>query len=224
MATVATFAEAGAVFNDATRQLEGGLWRNVVEEGGQGFGSAGAVVTDLQTVQATLQAQIAAGQFNGAALTQVQGIVANLDQEIAAANAAVNGGGAFGSVAAAESALRSLHLGVIDAVQGDTTLGALATAEGATGFQQIPKGVAPGVTAHNAPHENLAQIGAIFNDAANLMLGGINSDNVAAIKADINTARISLKQLMAEHPEEFGGLTGVHADTVVRQLELENSF
>jgi len=224
MATVATFAEAGAVFNDATRQLEGGLWRNVVEEGGQGFGSAGAVVTDLQTVQATLQAQIAAGQFNGAALTQVQGIVANLDQEIAAANAAVNGGGAFGSVAAAESALRSLHLGVIDAVQGDTTLGALATAEGATGFQQIPKGFAPGVTAHNAPHENLAQIGAIFNDAANLMLGGINSDNVAAIKADINTARISLKQLMAEHPEEFGGLTGVHADTVVRQLELENRF
>ena len=201
-----------------------GLWRNVVEEGGQGFGSAGAVVTDLQTVQAALQAQIAAGQFNGATLTQVQNIVANLDQEVAAATAAVNGGGSFGSVAAAESALRSLHLGVIDAVQGDAALAVLATADGATGFQPVPKGFAPGITAQTAPHENLAQIGAIFDDAANLMLGGINSGNVAAIKADINTARTALKQLMADHPDEFGGLTGVHADTVVRQLALENKF
>jgi hypothetical protein len=223
-ATIATFAQAGAVFNDATRLLEGGLWRNVVEEGGQGFGSAGAVVTDLQTVQAALQAQIAAGQFNGATLTQVQNIVANLDQEVTAATAAVNGGGSFGSVAAAESTLRSLHLGVIDAVQGDAALAVLATADGATGFQSVPKGFAPGITAQTAPHENLAQIGAIFDDAANLMLGGINSGNVAAIKADINTARTALKQLMADHPEEFGGLTGVHADTVVRQLALENKF
>jgi hypothetical protein len=29
---------------------------------------------------------------------------------------------------------------------------------------------------------------------------------------------------MAEHPDEFGGLTGVHADTVVRQLALESKF
>jgi len=28
---------------------------------------------------------------------------------------------------------------------------------------------------------------------------------LAAIKADINTARTSLKQLMAEHPESSGG-------------------
>ena len=223
-ATIATFAQAGAVFNDATHQLEGGLWRNVVEEGGQGFGSAAAVVTDLQSVQAALQAQIAAGQFDGAALTQVQNIVANLGQEVVAATAAVSGGGSFGSVAAAESALRSLHLGVIDAVQGDAALATLATADGTTGFQSVPKGFAPGVTAQTAPHENLAQIGAIFDDAANLMLGGINSGNVAAIKADINTARTALKQLMAQHPDEFGGLTGVHADTVVRQLALENKF
>ena len=29
---------------------------------------------------------------------------------------------------------------------------------------------------------------------------------------------------MAAHPEEFGGLTGIHADTVVRQLQLETKF
>ena len=88
----------------------------------------------------------------------------------------------------------------------------------------MPKGFSPGVTAANAPHDNLAQIGAIFDDAANLMLGGVNKDNAAAIKADINAARTGLTQLMAAHPDEFGGLTGVHADTVVRQLALENRF
>ena len=56
-ATVATFAQTGAVFNEATRLLEGGLWQNIVEEGGQGLGSAGAVA-DLQTVQTSLQAHI----------------------------------------------------------------------------------------------------------------------------------------------------------------------
>jgi len=219
-----TFAQAGTVFNDATRQLEGGLWQNVVEEGGQGLGSAGAVIADLQSVQATLQAQIAAGQYSGDTLAKVQGIVTSLGQEATAAAASMSGGGSFGSVAAAESALRSLHLGIIDTVRGDSTLSALAAADGATGFQSIPKGFAQGVAAANAPHENLAQIGAIFDDAANLMLGGINSSNVDAIKPDINTARTSLMHLMAAHPDEFGGLTGVHADTVVRQLALENRF
>ena len=100
----------------------------------------------------------------------------------------------------------------------------MATANGATGFQAVPAGFAAGVTAQNAPHANLADIGAIFNDAANLMVGGVNSSNIGAIKADINTARTDLKQLMAAHPDEFGGLTGIHADTVVRQLALENTF
>jgi hypothetical protein len=221
---VSTVAQAGAVFNDATRQLEGGIWQNVVEEGGQGLGSAQAVVADLQAVQAGLQAQIAAGQFTGDTLGRVQSIVTRLGQEAAAAAASVNGGGDFGSVAAAETALRSLHLGIIDTVHNDATLSALATADGGAGFQAVPKGFADGVTAANAPRENLAQIGAIFDDAANLMLGGVNSSNAAAIKADISAARSGLMHLMAAHPDEFGGLTGVHADTVVRQLALENRF
>jgi len=42
------------VGNDATRQLGVGSWQNVVEEGEQGLGRAGAVVADLQPVRATL--------------------------------------------------------------------------------------------------------------------------------------------------------------------------
>src|ERR1700716_3526757 len=169
--TVPTFAETGAVFNDATRALEGG----------QGLGSAGRVVTDLQTVQTNMQASIAAGQFTGAALTDAQSIVTNLGQEITAASASVSGGGAFGSVAAAETALHNLHLGVLNTVGADPTLAALATAGGATGFQAVSAGLANGVTAKNAPHQTLADIGAIFNDAANKMIGGVNSSNIGAI-------------------------------------------
>jgi hypothetical protein len=219
-----TFADAGTLFNDATRFLEGGLWQNAVEEGAQGLGSAGHVVTDLQSVQADLQAGIAAGQYTGQALTDVQSILTSVGQEITAANASVNGGGSFGSVAAAETALRNLHLGVLTTVAANPDLAAAATANGATGFQAAPAAFAAGVTAQNAPHANLADIGAIFNDAANLMVGGVNSSNIDAIRADINAAQTDLKQLMAAHPDEFGGLTGVHADTVVRQLALETKF
>lgn len=222
--TVPTFAEAGTVFNDATHFLEGGLWQNAVSEGGQGLGSAGRVVTDLQNVQASVQAGIAGGQFTGAALTDAKTIVANLNQEIEAANASVSGGGAFGSVAAAQTALHTLHLGVLNTVAADPALAALATAGGATGFQAAPAAFADGVNAHNVPHQTLADIGAIFNDAANQMIGGVNSSNIATIRADINTARTDLQHLMTAHPDEFGGLTGIHADTVVRQLALENKF
>src|SRR5947209_20251576 len=45
------FATLGASFNDATRALEGGLWQNVVQEGGQGFGSVIRYVNDLTAVQ-----------------------------------------------------------------------------------------------------------------------------------------------------------------------------
>ena len=38
-ASAPAFADLGATFNDATRAMVGGLWQNVVEEGGQGNGS-----------------------------------------------------------------------------------------------------------------------------------------------------------------------------------------
>ncbi len=219
-----TFADAGTLFNEATHLLEGGLWQNVVSEGGQGLGSAGKVTTDLQTVQADLQAGVAAGQYTGQALTDVQAIIANLGQEVTAATASVSGGGTFGSVAAAETALHNLHLGIISTVANDATLATAATANGATGFQAAPAAFANGTTAANAPHATFADIGAIFNDAANMLVGGANSSNMAAIKSDIDTARTDLQHLIAANPTEFGGLTGIHAQTIVNQLKLEDTF
>lgn len=218
------FSDLGLTFNDATRALEGGLWQNVVEEGGQGFGSIGRYTNDLTHVQTGLQAELAAGQFTGATLTHVNTILADITTALSAASASVNGGGTFGSVAAAETALHNSHLDILNIVNNDANLATLATQNGAAGFLAAPQAFAAGTTAANAPHANLADIGAIFNDLANISIGGINASNSAQATADTNAAITDLQALMTANPGLFGGLTGVHADTIVRQLELEKTY
>jgi hypothetical protein len=136
----------------------------------------------------------------------------------------VNGGGTLGSVAAAETALHTGHLDILNIVNNDANLATLATQNGAAGFLAAPSAFAAGTTAANAPHANLADIGAIFNDLANISIGGINSSNAAQATADTNAIITDLQALMAANPTLFGGLTGVHADTIVRQLELEKTY
>src|SRR3981189_3534771 len=222
-AAAADFAQLGATFNDATRALVGGLWQNAVAEGGQGNGSVFRYVNDLQSMQTGLQADVTAGDFTGATLTHVQTILGDLTTAISAATASVNGGGAFGSVSAAETALHNSHLDVLNIVNNDPTLTALATQNGATGFMAAPRAL-QGVTAANAPHANLADIGAIFNDAASRILGGVNADNKAIITNDMNAIVTDLNDLIQSQPMLFGGLTGIHADTVMRQAQLEINY
>ncbi|NOJ42558.1 hypothetical protein [Bradyrhizobium australiense] len=222
--TAPTFSDLGATFNDATRALVGGLWQNVVEEGGQGLGSVGRYTSDLTTVQNGLLAEVNAGQFTGATLGHVQAILSDINTAISAANASVNGGGTFGSVAAAEQALRASHLDIINNVKTDPTLTDLATQNGANGFAEVPRALPDGTTAATAPHANLAEIGAIFNDAANQILGGVNEGNKAQITDDINAVITDMQALMTTNPNLFGGLTGVHADAIVRQLQLELTY
>jgi hypothetical protein len=218
------FSDLGATFNDATRFLVGGLWQNAVEEGGQGTGSVGKYTADLTNVQTGLQAEVTAGQFTGDTLTHVNSILADITTALSAATASVNGGGTFGSVAAAETALRASHLDILTIVNADPTLAHLATQNGANGFLAAPAALPDGTTAATAPHGNLAEIGAIFNDAANHILGGVNASNAGTITNDVNAVITDMQALMQAQPLLFGGLTGVHAEAVVRQLQLENTY
>ncbi|WP_426526385.1 hypothetical protein [Bradyrhizobium sp. McL0615] len=218
------FSDLGLTFNDAGRALVGGLWQNAVEEGGQGFGSVLKYTADLTTVQTGLQAEVAAGQFTGDTLTHVNTILADITTALSAATASVNGGGDFGSVAAAETALRTSHLDILNVVNNDANLATLATQNGAAGFLAAPVGLADGVTAATAPHANLAEIGVIFNDVASQILGGVNANNATVISNDVSALITDMQALMTANPLLFGGLTGVHAEAVVRQLELENTY
>ncbi|WP_316234114.1 hypothetical protein [Bradyrhizobium sp. SZCCHNR1098] len=218
------FADLGVVFNDATRFLEGGLWRNVVEEGGQGLGSVYNYTGDLTVIQDGLKAMVAAGQFTGQTLTNINKILADITVAQDAAMASVTGGGAFGSIAAAETALRNAHLDILNVVNNDPNLAGNATnADGVTGFLQAPALLPEGVTAATAAKGTLAELGLIFNDAASRLIGGVNESNVDVIQDDVDALIAGLNALVAANPLQFGGLTGVHALAIIDQLALVNT-
>ncbi|MGJ4952428.1 hypothetical protein [Bradyrhizobium sp. HKCCYLS20291] len=218
------FADLGVVFNDATRFLEGGLWRNVVDEGGQGLGSVFNYTGDLTVIQDGLKAMVAAGQFTGQALAHVNRILCDITVAQDAAMASVTGGGAFGSIAAAETALRNAHLDILHVVNNDPVLvGRATTADGVTGFMQAPALLPDGVTAATAAKGTLAELGLIFNDATNRLLGGVNDSNVDVIQNDVDALIAGLNALVAANPLQFGGLTGVHALAIIDQLALINT-
>jgi hypothetical protein len=216
---VPSFSGLGAPLNNATSAPVGSLGQNPVVESGQGPGSINHNTNDLTMAHNGLLAQVNAGQFSGAALGHVQAILSDINTAISVANNAaisVASAAASGSgVAAAEQALRASNLDIVNTVKTDPALSNLAANGPAT---------VPGTTAADAPHANLAEIGAIFNDAADKILSGVNDANRAEITDDINTVITDMEALIAANPKLFEGLTGEHADAVVRQLQLELTY
>ena len=202
------------MFNDATRILEGGLWHNNVPVGNQGNGTDGRYVADLHSVQAGLTADVAAGDFAGDQLTHINTVLADITTALAAVPGAVN------NDAGAEASLRTAHLDIINTIENDPALQALSIKDGNPGFNFAPAELATPVNA-NTPHATFAELGAIFNDAQSKSLAGINDNNLPAIQADLQTVHDGLLTLMKDHPQMFGGATGIHASTIVDQINLQ---
>lgn len=210
--TAPSFSGLGTTFYNATQAPAGGLSQTPVEGGGQAPGSVNNFTTELTAVHNGLLAEVNKGQLSGAALGHVQAILSDINTAISTANATVNSS-TFGSTAAAEQALRASHLDIINTVKTDVALTNLALA------------AAPATpAAPDAPHANLAEIGAIFNDAADKILTGVNDANRAEITDDINAVITDMEALISANPQLFEGLTGEHADAVVRQLQLELTY
>ena len=202
------------MFNDATRILEGGLWHNNVVVGNQGHGTDGRYIDDLQLVQTGLTADVAANDFTGVQLTDVNNVLADITTALAAVPGAVN------NDADAEAALRAAHLDIINTIENDPVLQALSIKDDNPGFNFAPPELATPLNA-NTPHATFAELGAIFDDAQSKSLGGINANNLPAIQADLQTVHDGLLTLMQDHPELFGGATGIHASTIVDQINLQ---
>jgi trimeric autotransporter adhesin len=202
------------MFNDATRILEGGLWHNSVPVGNQGHGTDGRYTADLQLVQTGLTADVAANDFAGVQLTDVNKVLGDLTTALGSVQGAVN------NDAGAEAALRTAHLDIINTIENDPVLQALSIKDGNPGFNFAPAELATPLNA-NTPHATFAELGAIFNDAQSKSLGGINADNLPAIQADLQTVHDGLLTLMQDHPQMFQGATGIHASTIVDQINLQ---
>jgi hypothetical protein len=202
------------MFNDATRILEGGLWHNNVPVGNQGNGTDGRYTADLQLVQTGLTADAAAGDFSGDQLTHVNTVLADINTALASVQGAVN------NDPNAEAALRSAHLDIINTIENDPILQQLSIKDGNPGFNFPPPELATPLSA-STPHATFAELGAIFDDAQSKSLGGINANNLPAIQADLQTVHDGLLTLMKDHPQLFGGITGIHASTIVDQINLQ---
>jgi hypothetical protein len=216
-----TFANAGISFNSATRTVEGGLYSLAVQESNQPISTVARYQEFLTDVRDTINAERAAGgdlsNVSDATADHLDTIVADLTTAINNAPDSILGGDA-------STAVHHAQIQILNVVNDDPFLKNLASMTVSlnytgVGFQQVPQKLPAGVTAANAPHDNLAQIGAIENDAANRFIGGVgNADNKAAIIADLTAVRADLGVLVDNHPELFGGLTGIHARTIIVQI------
>jgi hypothetical protein len=246
-AVLSTFAVAGVEFNDATRRLDGGLWQfdaGTPTESNQGRGFVTNYVTDLTNVRDTINSErLAGGPLHNVSEDTNEHLNAILNQITLAI-----GTGAMGSVGNAqqsipgslnarahETAIRTEHLQIISIVNNDDFLADKAIthndtnpadmtmlADGIQGFQKIPPKLAEGLD--DAPRATFNDIGRIFNDAANRIMGGLGSTaNVAAIKADINVMYSSLTELaqdMQGLPGEANQLARLHVTVIRDQLPL----
>jgi hypothetical protein len=66
-----------------------------------------------------------------------------------------------------------------------------------------------------------AQIGEVFDDATTRMVGGVDAHNRTAILRDLSQVQSGIESLLQNHPDDFQGVAGIHAQNIVDQLNLE---
>jgi trimeric autotransporter adhesin len=240
-------AQAGVVFNDATRLLEGGLWSKPADNNNQ-QNYASMYTTDIHAVLSDISAVLAnpaATTVGGVAytpsatdiatLTTLQGQLQMLLTE------APNAVGHSASAVHAQQSLHAVQTEIINEVANDPGLAAAisqvqyATNTGATnvGFQPLPLGAddPAALAAATAPGASLASIGQVFNAATALAVGGLNHTNLNEFNNDMVAVSKGLTQIVNDPAQlaqiETGeaavqaALTTIHLETVLNQVNLQ---
>src|ERR1700761_7475613 len=244
-------AQAGAVFNDATRLLDGGLWDTPADSNNQ-IAYLGMYTTDIHAVLNDINGMLAnpgGVTVGGAALTlagadtavltQVQG---QLETLLTLANGSV---GNSATATTNQELIHTTQTTILNEINGDTTLAnalAGATYAGRTGadnagFQALPTGAddAACLPAASGANATLAQIGNVFNAAADLAIGGLNTTNLTQFNTDMQAISTGLTNLVnnptalaaieqGEAPAD-AALTTIHLNTVLTQINSQiNNF
>jgi hypothetical protein len=217
--TSTDLAQAGAVFNDAVRLSDGGLWTGSTQLEASSASNEQPYepmyLQDINAVQADVGAMLAnqnAITVGGQAITDpalitelqtIQGQLATLQHE-----APLSVGNSAAEVAA-QGTIALTQQQILSEVNGDATLAtalngaAYQSGTGFTnvGFQALPTGsdsaaslgAAEGSAA--AP-PTLAQIGSVFNAAHNLEIGGLNANNLTEFNADMQAVVTGLTNIL----------------------------
>src|SRR6201987_876656 len=246
LATTSDLAQAGAVFNDSTRLLDGGLWDTPADSNNQ-IAYAGMYTTDIHSVLNDINSMLAnpggvtvggaalnLAAADTAVLTQVQGQLQTL---LTLANGSV---GNSATAATNQELIHTTQTSILNEINGDTTLANALAATGATymggtgatnvGFQALPTGAddAASLAAASGANATLAQIGNVFNAATDLSVGGLNSTNLTQFNTDMQAMATGLTNLVnnptalaaiekGEAPTD-AAFTTVHLDTVLEQI------
>ena len=217
--TSTDLAQAGAVFNDAIRLSDGGLWTGSTQLEASSASNEQPYepmyLQDINAVQADVGAMLAnqnAITVGGQAITDpalitelqtIQGQLATLQHE-----APLSVGNSAAEVAA-QGTIALTQQQILSEVNGDATLAtalngaAYQSGTGFTnvGFQALPTGsdsaaslgAAEGSAA--AP-PTLAQIGSVFNAAHNLEIGGLNANNLTEFNTDMQAVATGLTNII----------------------------
>ena len=249
LASSTDLAQAGAVFNDATRLADGGLWSSPADSNNQPA-YLGMYTTDINAVSddiAAILANPAAMTIGGVAyapsttdvatLTEIEGQLQTL-----LANAPNAVGNSHAEVLAQQS-VHALQTEILSEIGGDPALSSAlnnvqyATGTGANnvGFEALPAGADDPASraAAKAPDATLAAIGQVFNAADDLAVGGLNHSNLAEFGHDMSAISKGLTNIL-NNPTELAqieageqgadaALTTVHLQTVLNQINLQIS-
>ena len=233
--------------------LDGGLWKSPADANNQAA-YLGLYTTDIHAVLNDVNAAIgnpsgvtvggnayALSTVDASVLSEVQGQLQTL------LNDAPNSIGTSNSATTAQELIHTTQTSILDEISGDATLAAALGANpfpsgtGATnvGFQNLPTGsdTAVELAAATAPGATLAQIGNVFNAAADLAVGGLNHSNLSEFNADMqaistgltnlvnNSTALSAIESAAGETGTAAALTSIHLETVLNQVNLQmNSF
>ena len=219
LAVSTDLAQAGAVFNDAIRLSEGGLWTGstAVEAASADnqqpyepmyVQDINALQADVNTMLANPNAITVGGQTISdpalvGELSQIQGQLATLAHE---APLSVGTGAA---AAAAQGTIALTQQQILTEVNGDATLAhalnaaAYQSPTGFTnvGFQQLPTGsdtptALAAAEGSAATPPTLAQVGAVFNAANDLSAGGLNATNLTEFNTDMQAVVTGLTNIV----------------------------
>lgn len=259
-ATTDDLGQAGLIFNDAVRLSEGGLWSTPADNSNQ-LNYASMYEADISILKADIASAIANGAtVNGVAVTPssattLTDIQTHLNELAAAAPNAI---GNSAAAIAAQGVIHTAQQAILTDIANDTNLqnalaqnGVTNPGTGATdqGFQALPAHAADdsAALATATAGASLADIGAVFNAAANLSAGGLNSSNLAEFNTDMKAVAAGLQnfinngglaEIQANSPAEHAlavaegisdsaaqALTGIHLQTALNQVELQiNDF
>ena len=212
LVTSTDLAQAGAVFNDSTRLLDGGLWATPASSNNQ-IAYLGMYTTDIHSVLNNVTSMLAnpgGVTVGGAALTLAGADTAVLSQvegQLQTLLTLANGSVGNSATAATDQELiHTTQTSILNEINGDTALanalaatGTYMGGTGATnvGFQALPTGAddAASLAAASGANATLAQIGNVFNAAADLAVGGLNTTNLTQFNTDMQAIATGLTNL-----------------------------